>query len=136
MQNSYSILTSASPEKVWQLWADVKNWKNWEPSILSSSIDGEFDTDAHGILIPVNGPSTPFTISSCQPNFTYTVYTRLPFATMYIRRLIGYNNHKTMITNEVWMEGLLSSFWWRIVGRKYQQMLPQIMEKFKLLVEK
>lgn len=135
MQNSYSILTSASPEKVWRIWSDVKNWKNWDSALLDSSLEGAFDKDAHGILVPEKGPATSFTISSCQPNFSYTVNTQLPFAKMYIRRLIGYNNHKTMITNEVWMEGPLSSFWWRMVGRKYQQKLPQIMEKFRKLAE-
>lgn len=136
MQNSYSILTSASPEKIWQLWIDVKNWKNWDSSLRDSSIIGEFHQDAEGELIPENGRRTAFTISACQPNFTYTVHTKLPFAQMYIRRLIGYNNHKTMITNEVWMEGPLSAFWWRMVGSKYQQMLPQVMDKFRQLAEK
>lgn len=136
MHNTYSILTSASPEKVWQMWSDVKNWKNWDTALKDSSISGEFDQNAEGVLIPANGPRTSFTISSCQPNFTYTVNTKLPFATMYIRRLIGYNNNKTMITNEVWMEGPLSSFWWRMVGKKYQQLLPQVMERFRQIAER
>jgi hypothetical protein len=136
MHNTYSILTSASPEKVWQLWSDVKNWKNWDPSLRDSCISGEFDKNVQGILIPEHGPRTPFTISDSQPNFSYTVNTKLPFAKMYIKRLIGYNNQKTMITNEVWMEGPLGSFWWRMVGRKYQQMLPQVMEKFRQIAER
>jgi hypothetical protein len=136
MHNTYSILTSASPEKVWQMWSDVKNWKNWDTALKDSSISGEFDQNAEGELTPAIGPRTSFTISACQPNFTYTVNTRLPFATMYIRRLIGYNNNKTMITNEVWMEGPLSSFWWRMVGKKYQQLLPQVMERFRQIAER
>jgi hypothetical protein len=113
----------------------VKNWKKWDSSLRDSSIVGEFHQDAEGELVPEKGPKTAFTISSCQPNFTYTVHRKLPFAQMYIRRIIGYNNHKTMITNEVWMEGPLSGFWWRMVGIKYQQMLPQVMDKFRQLAE-
>ena len=51
MQDSYSILTSASPEKVWQMWTDVKNWKNWDSTLKDSSISGEFNTDVQGILV-------------------------------------------------------------------------------------
>jgi hypothetical protein len=136
MQDSYSIQTSASPEKVWQMWTDVKNWKSWDSTLKDSSISGEFNTDVQGILVLERGPKTNFEISSCQPNFSYTVKTHLPFAEMYIKRLIGYNNHKTIIKNEVWIEGPLSTFWWRLVGKKYQKMLPQMMEKFRLLAER
>ncbi|MGL6267578.1 MAG: hypothetical protein ACRC2O_06610, partial [Chitinophagaceae bacterium] len=75
MQDSYSIQTSASPEKVWQMWTDVKNWKSWDSALKDSSISGEFSKSVQGILTPERGPRTNFEISSCQPNFSYTVKT-------------------------------------------------------------
>jgi hypothetical protein len=113
MQYTHTVLTTASPEKVWDIWKDVKNWKNWEGVLVDSTITGNFETNAKGVLISE----------------------QLPFAHLYIRRLIGYHNKKTMITNEVWMEGPLSSFWWKFIGQKYLDKLPNIMDRFKKLAE-
>jgi hypothetical protein len=135
MQYTHTVLTTASPEKVWDIWKDVKNWKNWEEVLVDSKITGDFETNAKGVLISEQGPKAKFKISACTPFFTYTVDTQLPFAHLYIRRLIGYHNKKTMITNEVWMEGPLSSFWWRFIGQKYLDKLPNIMARFKKLAE-
>ena len=135
MQEIYSIHTSASPEKIWHIWSDVKNWHKWEPSIIDAQIKGSFSKDAEGFLQPENWPRTRIRISSCEDLFSYTVNASFPFAKMYIRRLIGYDNNKSIITNEVWMEGPLSGFWWRLVGKKYKQMLPQVMDRFRKLAE-
>jgi hypothetical protein len=135
MQDTYTVMTSASPETIWSIWSDVKNWPRWEPALKSASIKGGFSTDAEGLITADNWPPTQFKITSCQDRFSYTLNTKLPFATMHIRRLIGYNNMKTMITNEVWMEGPLGGFWWRIIGRRYKSMLPQVMERFKRIAE-
>jgi hypothetical protein len=135
MQDKYSILTSASPERVWNIWSDVENWHRWEPALRQVKQNGVFGLQTKGMLKSEYWPNTPFNISSCEKNFSYTVHTRLPFAQMYIKRLIGYNNNKTLIMNEVWIEGPLSGLWWRLIGKKYKEMLPQIMEKFKRLAE-
>lgn len=135
MQYAHSVLTTATPEKVWDIWKDVKNWKNWDAALSDANISGDFKTDAVGILISEQGPKAKFRIASCIPFFSYTIDTKLPFAHLYIRRLIGYNNKKTMITNEVWMEGPLSSFWWKLIGQKYLDRLPNIMDRFKKIAE-
>ena len=135
MQYAHSILTTATPEKVWDIWKDVKNWKSWDASLSDAVITGDFQTNARGVLVSEQGPKAKFRISSCIPFFSYTIDTKLPFAHLYIRRLIGYNNKKTMITNEVWIEGPLSSFWWKLIGQKYLDRLPHVMDKFKKLAE-
>lgn len=135
MQDKYTVMTSASPAAIWDIWSDVKNWPNWEPSMRKVSINGALAPQAEGVITSVHWPPRPFRITACQDGFTYTLNTRFPFASMYVRRLIGYNNRKTMITNEVWMEGPLSGFWWRIVGRRYRNMLPQVMDRLKRIAE-
>ena len=135
MQETYSILTTATPEKVWKMWSDVKSWGSWETSIKSAQLKRDFDKDSDGVLVYEKWPPTHFRIVSCVPNFTYTMFARLPLATLHIRRLIGYHNSKTIITNEIWTEGPLSSFWWRLIGRRYKAQLPAAMARFKALAE-
>ncbi len=135
MQYAHSILTTASPETIWKLWTDVKNWKSWDEAVQDSTITGDFKTDAEGMVTSEKGPKAKFTIASCTPNFSYTLDTKLLFAHLYVRRLIGYHNNKSIITNEIWIEGPLSSFWWTIIGKKYLAMLPNIMDRFKKIAE-
>lgn len=135
MEFSHSLLTTASPEKVWNIWTDVKNWKNWDFGLKDAQIKGKFDKDAEGFLVPEKGPKTPFKVTNFKPNFTYTFTSKLPFAKLHVRRLLGYHNQKTIITHDIWIEGPLSAFWWQMLGRRYSKLLPRILEKVKQIAE-
>jgi hypothetical protein len=135
MQQTFSIMTTASQEKVWDMSTDVQNWKQWIPEIKEAHLNGRFDENAEGVLIPENGRKTVFKVKSCKPNFSFTLLAKLPLAQMYLRRMIGYHNQKTMVTQEIWIEGPLSGFWWRLLGKRYQQMMPQNLERFRALAE-
>jgi hypothetical protein len=38
----HSIETSAPPEAVWRLWAEVAGWPNWNADLAQAELDGEF----------------------------------------------------------------------------------------------
>jgi uncharacterized protein YndB with AHSA1/START domain len=38
----HSIETSASPEAVWRLWADVPRWPEWNADLARAELEGEF----------------------------------------------------------------------------------------------
>jgi uncharacterized protein YndB with AHSA1/START domain len=38
----YNVETTASPEAVWRLWADVAGWPTWNRDIETIEIDGPF----------------------------------------------------------------------------------------------
>jgi uncharacterized protein YndB with AHSA1/START domain len=38
----HSVETSASPEAVWRLWADVPRWPDWNADLAQADLDGEF----------------------------------------------------------------------------------------------
>ncbi|MER6790226.1 SRPBCC family protein [Streptomyces sp. NPDC000658] len=48
----HSIETSAAPEAIWRLWADVENWGAWNAEIEKIEIDGPFATGAHITMTP------------------------------------------------------------------------------------
>jgi uncharacterized membrane protein len=39
----HSIVTTASPEQVWRVWADVPNWPEWNGDIESVELHGAFE---------------------------------------------------------------------------------------------
>lgn len=135
MHHSYSIQTTASPEKVWSLSTDVENWKQWNPALEAAEINGHFDTQAEGVMVEKEGQRRSFRVQYCKPLFSYTLKTRFPFAQLYSRRMIGYHNRKTIFTTEIWMEGPLGAFWWQMVGKRYMMALPGNMERFRKLAE-
>lgn len=135
MHHTYSIVTTASLDRVWEMSTDVRNWKQWNPDLREVQLAGGVSENAEGFLVPENGPRRSFRIKHYSPKFSFTMLTRFPFAQFYQRRMISYHNNKTIVTQDLWMEGPLSGLWWRLVGRRYQQLMPQMMERFRQQAE-
>jgi hypothetical protein len=38
----HSVETSASPEAIWRLWADVPGWPEWNADLARAELEGEF----------------------------------------------------------------------------------------------
>lgn len=135
MYIAHTMLTTASPEKIWKIWTDVNNWKKWEVGLRGARIKDSFKENVHGVIIPERGPKAGFKVAACDPNFSYTVIAKFPFAAFHIHRFLGYDNSKTTFTHEVWAEGPLAWVWWRVVGKKITSMLPKTMSNIKALAE-
>jgi uncharacterized protein YndB with AHSA1/START domain len=39
---AHSIETSAAPEAIWRLWADVPRWPEWNADLARAELEGEF----------------------------------------------------------------------------------------------
>ncbi|MGA5037152.1 SRPBCC family protein [Streptomyces capoamus] len=52
-QYQHSIESSATPEAIWRLWADVENWGTWNAEIEKIEMDGPF---APGTQITMTPP--------------------------------------------------------------------------------
>ncbi|MFI1167023.1 polyketide cyclase [Streptomyces sp. NPDC020801] len=48
----HSIETSATPEAIWRLWADVPNWGTWNAEIEKIEISGPFAAGAQIAMTP------------------------------------------------------------------------------------
>ncbi|MFK0181759.1 SRPBCC family protein [Streptomyces xanthochromogenes] len=48
----HSIETSATPEAVWRLWADVENWGSWNAEIEKIEISGPFAAGTQITMTP------------------------------------------------------------------------------------
>jgi uncharacterized protein YndB with AHSA1/START domain len=49
----HSIETSALPEQVWRLWADVDGWPEWNGDIERIELDGSFATGGRIVMTPI-----------------------------------------------------------------------------------
>lgn len=49
----HSIEATAAAESVWQLWADVENWGDWNADLERVEFDGPFATGAQIVMTPI-----------------------------------------------------------------------------------
>ena len=143
MSNSASLIvtsnvqTKATAEKVWSVLTDLRNWTSWDADLKSVDMKQEnFAENAEGNMVEQHGSRSHFRVTRLQPDFTYTLETRLPFAKVYTRRILGYHNYKTIITHEVWIEGALRDFWGFLLGKRYERKMKALNAKLAVLVEK
>src|SRR5262249_7383566 len=70
-----TLETSASPERVWQLWSDVSTWPSWNPDVLSAAIDGPFVSGATGKMTTKAGGTHAITLRDVAPGRSFELET-------------------------------------------------------------
>jgi hypothetical protein len=50
--HEHSIDTTATPEAIWRLWADVEGWGTWNPDIEKIATDGPFAVGTEITMTP------------------------------------------------------------------------------------
>ena len=47
--------TSASPQRVWEIWSRPQSWADWNPDVRSASLDGPLAVGTTGTLVTKQG---------------------------------------------------------------------------------
>lgn len=63
----HAIETTAAPEDVWALWADVPGWPAWDASLAATTLDGPFAVGTTGTLQPAGMDALPFVLLEVDP---------------------------------------------------------------------
>ncbi|WP_375444095.1 SRPBCC family protein [uncultured Fibrella sp.] len=132
---SHSVETAARPERIWQIWTDVPNWKKWDKGLKAAELNGPFATGTTGKLTPDKGPSSRFDLVEVAPGQSYTFRTKLPLGSLYVRRVLSQQNNRTVFTHEVWFKGLTKGIFGKVLGKNYRQILPEVMANIKTIAE-
>lgn len=132
---SHTDSTTASSDKIWQVWTDVPNWKQWDKGLKEARIDGEFIAGAKGKLIPDKGPKSKFIISELESNKFYTFKTKIPLGWIIIKRTLEVKEGKTYFTHDVEFTGIFKRLIGNKLGKKYKAMLPGVLNEIKQIAE-
>ncbi|MEV7660480.1 SRPBCC family protein [Paenarthrobacter sp. NPDC089316] len=62
----HSIQTSAAPEDIWRLWADVENWGDWNPGVERIEIDGPFAPGTNILMTPPGEDPIPLRVAEVE----------------------------------------------------------------------
>jgi hypothetical protein len=128
--------TLVSSDKIWQVWTDVPNWKQWDKGLKEAKLEGDFALGTKGTLIPDKGPKSAFIISALVVNQAYTFKTKIPFGWLIIKRSLEVKQDKTYFTHDVEFTGFLKKMFGNSMGKKYRAMLPSVLSEIKQIAEK
>lgn len=136
MKFDHTVETTAPPEKIWTAWIAVERWPEWDTELASATLDGSFALGAKGRLKPKRGPMSEFFISELTPGESYTFTTRLPLCELKVRRhLTPKDGAGAFFTHEVSFDGPLSFVFGNLLGRRYREALPVVIENLRRISE-
>ena len=132
---SHTVTTTAAATSIWTIWADVSRWAEWDTELDSARLEGDFRLGATGKLTPKKGPQSKFVISQLVDGESYTFTTQLPFCKLHVARFLCRQDSGTSFTHEVSFDGLLSVVFAKLLGKRFQLVLPGVMQNIKRMAE-
>ena len=123
-----SRTTKVTPERIWQVWSDVKNWKTWDNQVEFSELSGPMSNGISGVLKPSGGPKTRFIVSDCIENKCFTSISSLPLCRMKFIHTIEDKEQRRVVTHRIEMVGPLTFLFSRILGPKIKEGLPDALD--------
>jgi hypothetical protein len=135
MRFSHTLKTVASPEAIWKVWTDVERWSHWDTELRDAYLKGAFVLGTFGQLTPKRGRATQFQITQLTAEQSYTFMIALPFCTMSVYRFLSNDSEGVYFTHEVTFRGILAFLFGLLLGRRFQAVLPQVMENVKRIAE-
>jgi hypothetical protein len=67
-----SVESTATPDAVWALYADVAAWLTWDHGLEAVEVDGPFEAGTAGRITPHGMGTLPFTITWAEPGRGFT----------------------------------------------------------------
>jgi len=115
-----------SPAAVWErAYADAGAWPKWNAEIKRASLDGPLRLGATARILFRTGLRLRFRVVECEEPRLFTDEARLPGARMGHRHMVEPGAAGgCRLTNTIYIEGLMSPAWRRIMGPVAARSLP------------
>jgi Polyketide cyclase / dehydrase and lipid transport len=130
-----SATSSASPSAFFARWVDHSTWGEWSPDTEWVHLDGDPALGITGVIKPLGGPKTRFTISAFDPNHEYTDTSFLPGARLVFQHLVTSTAGGTTLKVLVEIGGPLARIWAAIMGKGFRESAQADLDRLVALVE-
>lgn len=131
----HTLETTALPENIWTLWADVPGYKDWDGGIEWGRLEGGFTLGARGEIKPHGGRVAAFTITGLEEGRSFSTLTLLPFAKLRFHHSMEPTSMGTKLAHRIEVEGPCSWIWAGVLGSAMRANLPAAMRKLARLAE-
>jgi hypothetical protein len=135
MKFSHTLKTTASPDRIWEIWIDVAHWSSWDTELKDACLKVPFSLGAVGELTPKRGRASAFKISQFKAGESYTFSLKLPFCMLNVHRYLKTHSDGLYFTHEVSFQGVLAFVFGLLLGRRFKSVLPSIMENVRKIAE-
>ena len=128
--------TTATKEQIWDLWADVANWKSWDSTVKGSELYGDFNVGTKGMVKLAIGPKSKFVITDCNPFETFTNRSFLPLCKVDFTLTLVETEKKVLVTYRQKITGFFTFFFSKVLGGKMKKGLLKGIEDLITNAEK
>lgn len=125
------VPTTASAERIWQLWSQPETWSAWDHDIEWARLEGPFSEGARGTMKPKGGPVVPFTLLTVEPGRSFSDSSQLPLTRVDFLHRVA----EGVIVHRIEMRGWLTPLFRRLIGAKIQRGLRPAMARLASLAE-
>lgn len=129
--------TTAEPQAIWELWADVPNRTRWDESLEHIRLEGPFQSGATGTVKLKGQPERKFEVLHCEPLQAYTDRFFLPTGgKMDWAHTIREVDHEREVTFDVSVIGPTSPLLGLVLRKILRRELPPTVDKLIGLAER
>jgi hypothetical protein len=138
-QKECTLETGAGREEVWSLWKDVKNWKEWNVSVIYSHLNGDFRSGTSGSFKMFTGLAPIFLffeLLECVLNRSFVCRIKLLLCTVDLGHELIEEGSILKIKQYVKLHGPLSFYYKKKLGSNFSKDLRRSIHNLKSLAEK
>ena len=133
MKFSHTIETTASREKIWNIWTTPSTWRKWDYELEYVKLD-KFKVGAVGKMKSRRAKEFTFILEKAG-KYDMTIAVKLPLATLHINRRVLPKKDGCRFMHETSFEGPMGAAYGIIFGRRFRRELPLVMKRVKKLAE-
>ncbi len=135
MQIEHRIKVSATPDVIFRIYEDVRNWHTWDPDTKAATLDGPFEVGSRGRLTPTKGNPLPMVLTLVARDKCFTVESQIPLFRMVFEHELVPARGLTEVIHRVTLSGPLTMLLGRMLARQLHSGLPVTLARLKALAE-
>jgi hypothetical protein len=121
--------TTATPDQVWKLWSDPSTWPEWNPDVLSVSLDGPFAPGTTGQMRTRAGGQHRIRLDSVDPGRAFQLTAAaMPLSPFSFRCEVAPSGSGSRISQGVTINGPLAFLLSPIMGDKIADSFGRLLD--------
>ena len=102
----HTVVTDADPAAVWELYADVTRWTEWDRGLESITLDGPFATGGRGTLTVAGQDPLDYVLTEVVDGYSFSDVTEIPgMATLTFSHTISPRAQGCAVTHRIDITG-------------------------------
>ena len=134
--SEFSKEVKASEARIWQIYTDVENWKEWIDGVEYSTIDGNFENGALVTIKNLNKPKSSSSLKDVVVNKSFILQVKMPLSRADFIHEIVKDDDVIKVRFAVKITGTLAFFFKVIFKKSVTKSLPIVAKKVAELAEK